>query len=171
MSASFRFLHSSLSQFWSNSFWTLHIMHGFTTTHAISAYSPLKWWVRIQLMANCNRYNIMWYICLWLEAGWWFSPGTLISSTNKSDRHDITEILLKIALNTISIALLCIETTFSILKHLMTLTCFVNINVVQSLILLRFVVLFGLWPFRLSIKLCIFHLSFFYLTGTKLTWP
>jgi len=31
----------------------------------------------------------------------WFSPGTPISSTNKTDRHDITEILiLKVALNT-----------------------------------------------------------------------
>ena len=26
-------------------------------------------------------------------------PGILVSSTNKSDRHDITEILLKVALN------------------------------------------------------------------------
>jgi hypothetical protein len=32
----------------------------------------------------------------------WFSPGTPVSSTNKTDRHDITEILLKVALNTIS---------------------------------------------------------------------
>ena len=31
--------------------------------------------------------------------GWWFSP---ISSINKTDRHDITEILLKVALNTIT---------------------------------------------------------------------
>ena len=31
----------------------------------------------------------------------WFSPGTLVSSTNKNDRHDIAEILLKVALNTI----------------------------------------------------------------------
>jgi hypothetical protein len=30
-----------------------------------------------------------------------FSPGTLVSSTNKTDRHDLTEILLKVALNTI----------------------------------------------------------------------
>ena len=30
-----------------------------------------------------------------------FSPGPLVSSTNKTDRHDITEILLKVALNTI----------------------------------------------------------------------
>jgi hypothetical protein len=30
-----------------------------------------------------------------------FSPGPLVSSTNKTHRHDITEILLKVALNTI----------------------------------------------------------------------
>ena len=29
----------------------------------------------------------------------WFSPGPPVSSTNKTDRHDITEILLKVALN------------------------------------------------------------------------
>jgi hypothetical protein len=31
----------------------------------------------------------------------WFSQGTLVSSTNKIDSHYITEILLKVALNTI----------------------------------------------------------------------
>ena len=30
-------------------------------------------------------------VCQWLAAGQWFSPGTLVSSTNKTDRHDITE--------------------------------------------------------------------------------
>ena len=40
-------------------------------------------------------------VCQWLETGWWFSPGTPVSSTNRTDRHDITEILLKVALNTI----------------------------------------------------------------------
>jgi hypothetical protein len=34
--------------------------------------------------------------------GWWFSPDTLVFSTNKTDRHNITEILLKVALNTIT---------------------------------------------------------------------
>jgi hypothetical protein len=33
--------------------------------------------------------------------GGWFSPGPTVSSINKTDRHDITEILLKVALNTI----------------------------------------------------------------------
>ena len=38
-------------------------------------------------------------------AGWWFSPGTRVSSSNKTDRHDVTEILLEVALNTIILAL------------------------------------------------------------------
>jgi hypothetical protein len=29
-----------------------------------------------------------------------FSPGTPVSSTNKTDRHDIAEIVLKVVLNT-----------------------------------------------------------------------
>ena len=33
--------------------------------------------------------------------GRWFSPDPLVSSTNKTDGHDIAEILLKVALNTI----------------------------------------------------------------------
>jgi hypothetical protein len=33
----------------------------------------------------------------------WFCPGTPVSPNNKTDRHDITEILLKVALNTITI--------------------------------------------------------------------
>jgi hypothetical protein len=36
-------------------------------------------------------------------AGRWFSQGTPVSSTNKTDLHDITEILLKVALNTITL--------------------------------------------------------------------
>jgi len=35
-----------------------------------------------------------------LARGWWFSPGTLASSTTKIGCHDIAEILLKVALNT-----------------------------------------------------------------------
>jgi len=34
--------------------------------------------------------------------GWWFSSGAPVSSTNKTDRHDITEILLKVPFNTIN---------------------------------------------------------------------
>jgi hypothetical protein len=38
----------------------------------------------------------------WHATGWWFSPGTLVSTISKTDRHDIAEILLKLALNTIN---------------------------------------------------------------------
>jgi hypothetical protein len=33
-----------------------------------------------------------------LAHGWWFSPGTSASFTTKTGRHDIAEILLKVAL-------------------------------------------------------------------------
>ena len=42
-------------------------------------------------------------ICQLLVEGQWFSPGTLISSTKKTDRHDITQKQLKVALNTITV--------------------------------------------------------------------
>jgi hypothetical protein len=38
-----------------------------------------------------------------LAHGRWFSPDTPTSSTTKTGRHDIAEILLKVALNTITL--------------------------------------------------------------------
>jgi meiotically up-regulated gene 157 (Mug157) protein len=38
-------------------------------------------------------------------AGLRFSPGTLVSFTNKTDSHDLAEILLKVALNTMTLTL------------------------------------------------------------------
>jgi hypothetical protein len=37
-----------------------------------------------------------------LANGRWFSPGTPGSTTNTTDRHDIAEIFLKVALNKIN---------------------------------------------------------------------
>ena len=48
-------------------------------------------------------------------AGRWFSLGTLVSSTNKIDCHDITEILLKVALNTTTITLNILMLVFCIM--------------------------------------------------------
>jgi hypothetical protein len=42
-------------------------------------------------------------VCQWIATGPWFSPGTPVSSTNKTNCHDITEILLKVVLNTITL--------------------------------------------------------------------
>ena len=41
-------------------------------------------------------------VCQWYAAYRWFSPGTPVYSTIKTDHHDITEILLKVTLNTIN---------------------------------------------------------------------
>jgi hypothetical protein len=38
-------------------------------------------------------------VCLWLATGRFIYKGTPVSSTSKTDRHDITEILLKVALS------------------------------------------------------------------------
>jgi hypothetical protein len=59
-------------------------------------------WVRIPFMARCTRYTLCDTICQWLTTGRWFSPGTPVSSTNKTGRHDIAEIFLKVALNNIN---------------------------------------------------------------------
>ena len=42
-----------------------------------------------------------------LATGWWFSTGASLSSTNKTDCHDITEILLKVELNNITLNKSC----------------------------------------------------------------
>ena len=56
--------------------------------------------------------------------GRWFSPGTLVSSTNKTDCHDITEIFFKVALNTINQnqpAILLLHIDWTILEGVITL--------------------------------------------------
>jgi len=88
--------------------WSLHCFYGpwsysswiynYVCNHCLSA---LKLWVRIPrgvlYTTLCNK------VWQWLTAGRWFSPGTPGSSINKTDRHDITEILLKVSLNTITL--------------------------------------------------------------------
>ena len=70
-----------------------------------NSYKPITntAWVRTRLcrlLKRCTRlaaasdkvYQL-------LADGWWFSPDTPVSSTTKTGRHDIAEILLKVALN------------------------------------------------------------------------
>ena len=61
--------------------------------------SKLMLWVWIPLLARCT--TLCNKVCHWLAQGSRFSPGTPVFSINKTDRTDITEILLKVALNTI----------------------------------------------------------------------
>jgi hypothetical protein len=60
--------------------------------------SPLLLWVRISIRARHTTISDK--VCQWLATDRWFSPGIQISSTNKTDNHDITETLLKVALST-----------------------------------------------------------------------
>jgi hypothetical protein len=54
--------------------------------------SPLKLSVRIPLRQGVLDTTLYDQVCQWLAAGRWFSPGTPVSSTNKTDRHNIAEI-------------------------------------------------------------------------------
>ena len=74
---------------------------GFRTTctigtyhHSYCEFEPCLWRGVLDTTL-CDK------VCQWFTTGRLFSPGTPVSSTNKSDRHDIAEILLKVALNII----------------------------------------------------------------------
>jgi hypothetical protein len=67
--------------------------------------SPSTLWVWIPLRRGVS--DTIWCdnVCQWLVRGWWFSLGTPVSCTNKTDRHDVAEILVKVALSTITLTL------------------------------------------------------------------
>ena len=75
---------------------------GFTTTYAISAYYHLSCEFEPSSLRGVLDTSLCDKVCQWLATGRWFSPGTPVSFTNKTDRHDINEILLKVVLNTIN---------------------------------------------------------------------
>jgi hypothetical protein len=56
------------------------------------------WWT---LSGRGLQHYVIKFVSDLRQVGRWFSPGPPVSSTNKTDRHDITEILLKVVLNTI----------------------------------------------------------------------
>ena len=57
---------------------------------------------RVILIYNMYLEKLYVIVCQWLATGRRLSLGTPVSSTNKTDRHDIAKILLKVALNTIT---------------------------------------------------------------------
>jgi hypothetical protein len=81
-----------------------HNIAGFITTYAISCLWPLTLWGRIQLRRGVLDTTLCEKVCQWLATGRWFSAGPPFSSTNKTERHDITEILLNVASNTITLS-------------------------------------------------------------------
>ena len=68
--------------------------------------SSLSLWVWIPLRRGVLDTTLCDKVCQWLVAGRWFSPGTPVSSTNKIECHNIHEIFLKVASNTITFPLI-----------------------------------------------------------------
>jgi hypothetical protein len=71
----------------------LYLYHIMTLSLKLRCLSPLILCICIPRMEKCT--TLCGIVCQW------FSLGTLVSSANKTDCHDITEILLKVTLNTI----------------------------------------------------------------------
>jgi hypothetical protein len=62
--------------------------------------SPLMLWVRIAIRTRCT--TLCNKMCQWLATGLWFSLGPPVSPINKTDRHDIAVIVLRVAFNIIN---------------------------------------------------------------------
>jgi hypothetical protein len=65
--------------------------------------TPLTFLVRIPLRRGVLDTTLCDKVCQWLAQVRGYFPGIPVSSANKTDRQDITEILLKVALNTITL--------------------------------------------------------------------
>jgi hypothetical protein len=70
-------------------------------------YDPMNLFsLLISIRARCT-------VCQWLATGRWFSQGAPVSTTNKTYRLDITEILLKVISNTINQTHLILKYVFN----------------------------------------------------------
>ena len=72
---------------------------GFTTTYVIGAHHH---WCGFDIPLRARCTTLCDKVCHWLAAGRQFSLIPPVSSINKTDCHNITEILLKVALNAIT---------------------------------------------------------------------
>jgi len=91
----------------------LHVHCRLVLPCTILAHHIWSSWQSMDKKTRCSCFfHVIWFsypklcdkVCQWLATtGRWFSPGNPVSSTNKTDHHDITKILLKlkVALNTI----------------------------------------------------------------------
>ena len=73
---------------------------GFITTYAISAYHHLCCELESHSLRGVLYITLCDKVCQPLAVGQYFSPGTPVSSPIKTDRHDISEILINGALDT-----------------------------------------------------------------------
>ena len=77
-----------LSWSWSYCSWICNQLY-------IQCLSPVELWVCIRSWRGLIDTTLCDKICQWLTTGRWFSLVTSVCSTNKTDHHDIAEVLLK----------------------------------------------------------------------------
>ena len=79
-----------------------HIVHPYQNFKLQIEWRHRDWPNRLYFIhITCISTTLCEKVCQWLATGRRLSPGPPVASTNKTDRHDITEILLKVAINTI----------------------------------------------------------------------
>ena len=95
----------------------LHFCFNYSTLIPI-IFHGLALWAWTPFKAMCTKYNTLCdKVCQWLATGRWFSPGTPASSSDKTDRHHITEIFLKVVLNTITLILSILSNPIDLLQN------------------------------------------------------
>ena len=76
------YIYAGLSWPWS------YMVVGFTSSYSISAYH--HWCCEFESHSGQGVQHYVIKVCPWLATGRWFSPGPPVSSTNKTDCHDIS---------------------------------------------------------------------------------
>ena len=92
----FRIFLTGLSWPWLYVFLQLPLQSVHMITTKVVSSNDVHGEVVFDITTLCDK------VCQWLVTDQWFYLGTMVSSINKTDRHDITEILLKVALNPIN---------------------------------------------------------------------
>ena len=130
--------------------------------------SPLKLWVQIPPRWGLLDTTLCDEGSRWLPADQWFSTGTPVSSTNKCDHHDITEILLKVVLNTITLTHSCSLFLWEIVLSRLLFFCFFLTFTIVMLLLLFFSgsSLFPENPFNLEFSVYVLN-NFRYILSIK----
>jgi hypothetical protein len=96
--------------------WLTTTFKAFINTNRHYDYDIFNWQINIHVHLDIikslvsNDAILVWmsnhqFLSLALESGQWFYTDTPVSSINKTDCHNITEILLKVVLNTITLTL------------------------------------------------------------------
>jgi hypothetical protein len=86
------------------------------------------------------------FVSDWRKVDRWFSPGTPVPSTNKTDHHDIAEILLSLALNTMTLT--ANHYLYSSITLLFDFYIFLPVRIAIHVINTFDLTIYYVWPWR-----------------------